>query len=252
MELKILHINSHYNQGGAAKVVTCIHEQLKLEGIESYVAYGRGKVINDPKVIRFNTVPEIYSSALFTRVTGISGWFNIAATKRLMNQMKKWNPDLIHLHAVHGYYLNLPLLFQYINDNDIPCVWTFHDCYAFVGKCGYYFECTLWKSGCGHCPHVHNYPKRQWFDFTRWMWKKKRKLFTEGNKKVIVTPSEWLTNEAKASFFRKYPCLTIRNGIDTDTVFYPRNKKEVRKKYGYQESEKIVLGIAVEIGRAHV
>ena len=77
--LKILQINSHYNQGGAAKIVTCIHEQLKLEGMESYVAYGRGKVINDPNVVRFNTVPEIYGSALFTRVTGLSGWFNYAA-----------------------------------------------------------------------------------------------------------------------------------------------------------------------------
>lgn len=159
--------------------------------------------------------------------------------------MKQWKPDIIHMHALHGYYLNFPILFDYINKNQIPCVWTFHDCHAFVGNCGYFFECRKWENGCGNCPNIEIYPKSQWFDFTKWMWKRKKELFTQTEHKVIVTPSDWLTNEAKKSFFGQYDCCTIRNGIDVEHTFYPRDRKACRKKYGYNMEEKIILGIAI-------
>ncbi|MBE5883532.1 MAG: glycosyltransferase [Lachnospiraceae bacterium] len=243
--MRILQINSHYNQGGAAKIVACIHRQLLASGQESYVAYGRGTRPTEENIYQFNKVPEIYFAALFSRVAGINGWSNRWATKRLLSYIDKVQPDLIHMHALHGYYLNFPMLFAYINKHAIPCVWTFHDCHAFVGNCGYYFDCDKWKSGCGKCPHIHNYPTSQFFDFTRFMWKRKKELFTSGQSKVIVSPSDWLTEQAKQSYFGKYPCITIRNGIDTEKTFYPRDRKQCREKYGYTQDERIVLGIAV-------
>ncbi len=243
--MKILQINSHYNQGGAARIVTCIHRQLLEDGEEAYVAYGRGRDSGDSNVYQFGKTPEIYVSALMSRLTGISGWYNRAATKRLITYMDRIKPDLVHLHALHGYYLNLPMLFGYINDHGIPCVWTFHDCYAFTGNCGYFFECDKWKSGCGNCPNVQTYPKSQWFDFTGWMWKHKKELFTRGSEKIIVTPSDWLTKEAQKSFLGQYECITIRNGIEVKDVFYPRGKARCREKYGYAQEDKLILGIAV-------
>lgn len=243
--MKILQINSHYNQGGAARIVACIHRQLLANGEESYVAYGRGSRPTEENIYQFNKVPEIYFSALFSRVVGINGWCNRMATKRLIAFIDKVKPDIIHLHALHGYYLNFPVFFDYVNQKNIPCVWTFHDCHAFVGNCGYYFECEKWKEGCGKCPHIHNYPTSQFFDFTGFMWKRKKKLFTAGGKKIIVSPSDWLTEQAKQSYFGKYPCITIRNGIDTEKIFYPRDRKACREKYGYTQEEKLVLGIAV-------
>lgn len=244
-KMKILQINSHYDQGGAARIVACIHRQLLLQGEQSYVAYGRGKKSEDSDVYRFNYVPEVYFSALISRIVGINGWVNQAATRRLITFIESVQPDIIHLHALHGYYLNFNLLFQYINKRNIPCVWTFHDCHAFVGNCGYYFDCAKWKNGCGKCPRLHSYPKSQFFDFTGFMWKRKKELFTQGDNKIIVTPSDWLTKEAKQSFFGKYPCITIRNGIDAEHTFYPRDKQECRKKFGYSLEDKLVLGIAV-------
>lgn len=243
--MKILQINSHYNQGGAARIVACIHRQLLEDGEEAYVAYGRGHASADSNVYQFGKTPEIYISALMSRLTGISGWFNRAATKRLIAYMDRIKPDLVHLHALHGYYLNLPMLFGYMNAHGIPCVWTFHDCYAFTGNCGYFFECDQWKSGCGNCPNVQTYPKSQWFDFTHWMWKRKKELFTGGADKIIVTPSDWLTNEARKSFLGQYECITIRNGIEVKNVFYPRGKERCREKYGYAQEDKLILGIAV-------
>lgn len=241
----ILQINSHYNQGGAARIVACIHRQLLEDGQESYVAYGRGAKPDEPNIYRFDEVPEIYFSALVSRVLGLNGWTNRMATKRLIALIEQIKPDVIHLHALHGYYLNFPVLFDYINEKQIPCVWTFHDCHAFVGNCGYFFDCRKWEKGCEHCPSIHGYPTSQFFDFTRFMWKRKKELFTAGDKKIIVTPTHWLTEEAKHSYFGKYPCRTIRNGIDAKNIFYPRNKEACREKYGYESTDKLVLGIAV-------
>ena len=249
--MRILQINSHYDQGGAARIVACIHRQLLADGEASYVAYGRGDIKpseadrQGKNVWRFNQPAEVYLSALTSRIIGIHGWSNTMATKRLLRFIDRIKPDVIHLHALHGYYLNFPMLFSYINEKEIPCVWTFHDCFAFAGNCGYFFECDRWKSGCGSCPDVQRYPKSQFFDFTGWMWKRKKDMFTQGDRKIIVTPSVWLTEESKRSYFGKYPCLTIRNGIDVEGSFYPRDREKCRKKYSYGLQDKLVLGIAV-------
>ena len=243
--MKILQINSHYDQGGAARIVACIHRQLLQNGQQSFVAYGRGMGQEEENVFRFNRTAEVYFSAFMSRVTGINGWWNHKATGRLISFIEQIQPDIIHLHALHGYYLQFARFFDYINARGIPCVWTFHDCHAFVGNCGYYFDCDKWKTGCGNCSHIHNYPNSQFFDFTSFMWKKKKELFTECDKKIIVTPSEWLAKEVKQSFFGKYPCVIIHNGIDVHRLFYPRNREKCREKYGFSKKEKLVLGIAV-------
>lgn len=243
--MRILQINSHYDQGGAARIAACIHRQLRAEGIDSYVAYGRGRRSEETNVYRFDRLPEIYTSALLSRLTGLNGWWNRIATRRLIAYIRKIQPDIIHMHALHGYYLNYSMLFRYINEHNIPCVWTFHDCHAFVGNCGYFFDCEKWQTGCGECPYLHNYPISQFFDFTHYMWKNKRAWFTAGDRKVIVTPSDWLTAEAKKSFFGKYSCVTIHNGIDVISTFYPRDVENCRKKYGYASWDRLVLGIAV-------
>lgn len=243
--MRILQINSHYDKGGAARIVACIHRQLLKDGVDSYVAFGRGKQPEEANVYRFNKTPEIYFSALFSRISGLNGWSNRRATKRLIAYIEKVKPDVLHLHALHGYYLNFPLLFNYINEKKIPCVWTFHDCHAFVGNCGFFFECDRWQQGCGDCPHIRNYPQSLFFDFTKYMWKRKKALFTEGGRKIIVSPSDWLTEAAKTSFLGQYPCVTVRNGIDVWKTFYPRDKASCRAKYGYRQDEKLVLGIAV-------
>lgn len=243
--MRILQINSHYNQGGAARIVACIHGQLREDGQESYVAYGRGAKVEDASVYRFDTTPEIYFSALASRLSGLNGWFNRLATRRLIRYIDRIQPDILHLHTLHGYYLNFPMLFAYINAHKLPCVWTFHDCHAFVGNCGYYFDCERWRTGCGRCPRRKGYPASLFFDFTKYMWRRKRELFTGTAPKIIVTPSDWLASQTGNSFFGKYPCVTIRNGIDTKHTFYPRDKRICRKKYGYSMEEKLVLGIAV-------
>ena len=231
--MKILQINSHYNQGGAARIVACIHRQLLADGVDSHVAYGRGTKVEETGVHMFGSRLGVYMSAFLSRFIGLNGYFNHHATRKLLRLIDEIQPDIIHMHVLHGYYLNVPMLFHYINEHHIPCVWTFHDCHAFVGNCGYYLDCRKWEKGCECCPYLKKYPTSQWFDHTRKMWLEKRELFTQGDRKIVVAPSDWLKKEAEKSFLSKYECRTIHNGIDTKNTFYPRKQDECRKKYGY-------------------
>ena len=181
--VKVLQINSHYDQGGAARIVATLHRQLLKKGIESYVAYGRGETNQEEKVYKFGSISGSYMSALCSRLSGWNGYFNQNETKKLIHFMEQIQPDIIHMHVLHGYYNNVPMLFHYINKNNIPCVWTFHDCHAFVGNCGYFFDCRSWESGCGNCPYLRNYPVSRWFDQTREMWQQKKELFTKNTNK---------------------------------------------------------------------
>jgi len=242
--MRILQINSHYDQGGAARIVACIHRQLSEEGQEAFVAYGRGNSPAERNTYCFDKPPEIYASALWSRLSGLNGWGNRLATRRLLRYIDRINPQVVHLHAIHGYYLNFVMLFQYLDRKQIPCVWTFHDCHAFVGNCGYFFDCRQWESGCKKCPYLQNYPASLFFDWTGFMWRRKKELFTQG-KRVIVTPSEWMAEEVKKSFFKNFPCITVRNGIDTEHIFYPRDRRQCREKYGFMPEEPLVLGVAV-------
>lgn len=244
--MKILQISSHYNQGGAAKIVTYIHGQLKKDGIEVKTLYGRGEVQKEQGVTLYGNSLNVLTDAFFSRVTGYSGCFSKSSTRRLLREIEAFSPDVVHLHALHGYHLHIPMLFAYLREKKIPWVWTFHDCYAFTGNCGYHFDCDKWKEGCGDCPYVQNYPKSFFLDRSREMWAQKKELFTMGQRGVVVAPSKWLTMEAKESFFGSYECITIPNGIDTENTFYPRNQAEIRKKLGFGGDEHIVLGIAAD------
>jgi len=245
ISMKVLQINSHYDQGGAARIVAALHRQLLRRGVESHVAYGRGAKHAEENVHFFGDTPGIYISAIGSRLLGINGYFNKRATGKLIQLIEKIQPDMVHMHVLHGYYVNVPMLFHYINKVQIPCIWTFHDCHAFTGKCGYFFDCRQWEQGCKSCPYLKSYPSSLLLDCTRKMWKDKKGLFTVGEKKWIVTPSFWLQTEVEKSFFSKYSCVTINNGIDTENTFYPRDREALRKKYGFLSEEKLILGVAV-------
>ena len=242
--MKILMINAFYNQGGAGKIVAYLHEELQKRGHQSGVAYGRGRVTKDKYVYRISYKWEVYLEGLVTRILGIHGFTNVIGTLKFIKFINQYKPDIIHLHGLHGYYINLSILMNYINKRKISCVWTFHDDLAFTGNCGYFYKCNKWKTSCYECDKIQDYPKSNFFDFTNFMWILKKKLFTLTDNKIIVSPSEWMTNDARQSFFDKYECVTINNGIDTENVFYNRGKIKCREKHGYSITDKIVLGIA--------
>ncbi|MBR3825820.1 MAG: glycosyltransferase [Lachnospiraceae bacterium] len=242
--MKVLQISSHYDWGGAACVVATLHRQWLSKDMEAYAAYGRGTYPKDKNTFRFGTKLEVCFSVMLSRITGWNGCFNRRSTARLIRKIEQIQPDIIHMHVLHGYYINVPMLFHYINKNKIPYIWTMHDCHAFTGNCGYFFDCRGWEEGCGNCPYLKNYPKSLIFDHTARMWLRKKELY--GNSKgEIVAPSPWLFREIKKSFLGKADCRVIPNGIDTTIFRYTKEKDKLREKYGYAKDEKIILGVAI-------
>lgn len=183
---------------------------------------------------------------LFSRATGIDGRLSLFAIKRFLSKHKE--ASLIHLHNLHGYYLNLPYLFRYIKKHRIPVVWTLHDCWAFTGHCPHFTmaKCDKWKTGCHHCPQYREYPQSL-VDNSRWMYRWKKKWFTGVEDMTIVTPSQWLADLVKESFLKDYPVKVIHNGIDLK-IFKP-TPSDFRERYEIPAEKSVLLGVAFGWGK---
>lgn len=175
------------------------------------------------------------------KLTGIQDIFSFFATLNLVRKMKKYSPDVIHLNVINDKIINIPLFVRFVNKNNIAVVWTMHDCRAFTGQCPYFDEvdCFRWKIGCGKCPICETK-----IDNTHITWNIRRKWETKIKRMVIVTPSKWLANYVKQSFFKNYPVKVIYNGVDIDG-FSKKTGLDVRKEYGIPENKKIILGCSI-------
>ena len=178
---------------------------------------------------------------------GMDGCFSQIGTRKLIKALEQFQPDIIHLHNVHGYRMNLPMLFAYIKKHNVRVVWTLHDCWTFTGHCPYFVlaKCDKWKTGCHHCPQPRVYPK-MYFDASKTMYEMKRKWFCGISDMTIVTPSQWLADLAQQSFLQGYPVKVINNGIDL-SIFRP-TPSDFRERYGIGQDEYILLSVAFDWG----
>lgn len=181
------------------------------------------------------------------QITGLTECFSYFGTKKLIKEFNKIKPDVIHLHNLHGNYINLPLLFEYLKKSNAKIVWTLHDCWNFTGHCPHFdmIGCDKWKTCCGDCPEYKEYPKSA-FDNSKFMYLLKKKWFTGMDNLTIVTPSDWLAGLVKQSFLKDYPVKVINNGIDL-SVFKP-TESDFRQKCAC-EDKNIILGVAFGWGK---
>ena len=242
--MKIVQINCVPN-GSTGHIASDIHNKLLELGYESHFAYGVGQcdLENTYKISNwFDNHLHVYLS----RYTGFHGFFSVFATLRFVKYLKQIKPDLVHLHNIHGYYINVPILFNYLKKNNIETMWTFHDCWPFTGKCTHYtvVGCDKWKTECANCPQRRQYPSSYWFDTSRIHYKYKKKLFTSLQDLTITTVSEWLKKQVEMSYLSKYPVVRIYNGIDVSKFKRCYNFEEIHKKYNISAGYKIILGVA--------
>lgn len=241
--MKVLQINSVCGFGSTGRIATDLYKVLEEQGHECLIAYGRGTAPEGINSYKIGTNLDTYLHVARTRLLDQHGYGSKKPTIELVKKIKEYNPDVIHLHNLHGYYLNLEVLFNYLAQSNKPVVWTLHDCWAFTGHCAYfdYIGCDKWKDECGNCPQKKIYPNSYGLDNSYNNFNQKKALFTRLNNLTIITPSQWLANLVKESFLNKYPIQVINNGIDLN-VFKPTSS-EFRKKY-HLEEKKIILGVA--------
>ena len=243
--MKILMVNTEFNRGGAAQIARTLFQSLNQKNeFECYFAYGRGEKIDDERTIKFAYLPEVYSQGLLTRCFGLQGYGSWFSTKRLEKFIIKEKFDLIHLHNLHGYYLNLDFI-KFLGRLNIPAVWTLHDGWPITGRCAYWFDCEKWKTGCEKCSDLNRYPKT-FIDSSSFMWKKKKEYFNSGWNPIIVCPSQWLADKVKESYLSKYQVKVIPNAIDIE-IFKPKVKDFIRKKLKVSSNRKVILFAAANL-----
>lgn len=236
--MKIAQINTVCGNGSVGRITVDIYHALRKSGHEGKIFYGRRTAPEGVEAELFGSSPDMGIHVLHTFFEGTHGFASKGQTKKLIENLKQYAPDLIHLHNIHGFYLDVEELFAYLKVCGKPIIWTLHDCWSFTGHCAYFdfVQCEKWKTGCENCPqHRNTYPYAIFQDASKKNYVRKKAAFQGVKGLTIVTPSKWLGELVKESFLKEYPVKVIPNGIDLER-FVPQQRKS-RNKH-------LVLGVA--------
>jgi len=246
--MRILQINSFCGVASTGRIANDIHHLLQQQGHESLVTYARGTAKYCPDGFKFAGDFNFLFHVAYTFATDRHAFASVLATRRLIRKIESYQPDLVHLHVVHGYYVNINLLFNYLKKSNIPIVWTQHDCWAFTGHCGYFdfAQCDRWKTQCHHCPEKYRYPISLLLDNSRRNYQDKKKLFNGFLNMVLVTPSYWLSGLIQQSYLKSYPVRVIPNGVNL-AVFKP-HESDFRERY-HCTDRFVILAVATVWGK---
>lgn len=241
---KLLQINTSVNTGSTGRIAEEIGQYALSKGWESYIAYGRNETPSKSKLIKIGTDLDIKLHVIQTRLFDRHGLSSKISTEKLIEQIKNIKPDVIQLHNLHGYYLNIEILFSFLSIAKIPVFWTLHDCWSMTGHCTYFdfIGCEKWEKECFSCPQKNIYPSSILIDNSKQNYHLKKKLFTSVKGMTIVSVSNWLNNIVKKSFLLNNTLRVIHNGIDTNT-FSPTSKNAFREKYNLIDKF-VILGVA--------
>lgn len=246
--MKILQVNTVIRGSSVGRIMADLYEMINASGNEGLVAVGREPWQEGYQGVLIGNKGDFYRHVMKNFFQGEGGFGSGEVTKKFLSWVDQEKPDLIHLHNIHGFYLQIELLFDYIKKRNIPVVWTLHDCWSFTGHCAYYdfAACDKWKNGCNTCVHhAKVYPYALFKDNTIASYARKRKAFCGVENLTVVTPSQWLKGQVKQSFLREYPVRVIPNGVDLN-VFCPesREKAHAGQSGKQEETFKTVLGVA--------
>ncbi len=247
MKKKVLFLNTVVGKGSVGRLIIGLSSALKEVGHEPYIAFGRWDAPLGFASYRINNKADIYFHGIMSRLTDRHGLYSSGATKKLIEVMRGAEPDIIHLHNIHGYYVNYEILFSFLKDEFAPrggrVVWTLHDCWSFTGHCVHFEHagCDRWKEGCFDCPEKGQYPASILLDSSAENYVRKLEAFTEVPNLTLVTPSEWLRDRVQESFLKDYPVKVIPTGIDL-SVFKPE-PSDIRERYGIG-AKTLILGVA--------
>lgn len=237
---KLLQINTVVNSGSVGRIAEQLGSTMINQGWESYIAYGRGIGQSRSNILRIGKSSDIIIHGAVTRLLDRHGLGSATATRKFIKDIERLSPDIIHLHNIHGYYINYPVLFDFLKHYGAPVVWTLHDCWAFTGHCSHFTAagCYKWRSQCGACRQKRLYPESFLLDRSSDNYNDKKQSFQGCDNLHIVVVSDWLGSMVKQSFLADYPMHRIYNGVDLD-IFKP-----VRLKQYSSAPRPYVLGIA--------
>jgi len=243
MSIKIFQISSEVNSGSVGRIAEQIGEEVIKEGWKSYIAYARDNQISTSETIKIGNNFSIIKHGILTRLTDRHGFGSEKVTLELIRKIEDIDPDIVQLQHMHGYFINIQVLFNYLSKKNIPVVWTFHDCWSFTGHCAHfeYIGCEKWLTHCEKCPQTNEYPK-SFVDQSYKNFEDKRRLFNSVSNITIVPVSKWLGRLVEKSFFQNSRIKVIHNGIDLEK-FTVKPNNTIKKSLNI-EDKFLILGVA--------
>ncbi len=223
----LVEINTVVNNS-TGRIMHDIQREADISGMETLSIVGRRHVYTDVPCVKYGNAVSFWTHVIWTTLTdrhGLEPVLSVIYTRKMVRRIREANPDIIHLHNIHGYYLHYPTLMKYLAyEYKGKIIWTFHDLWPITGHCAYYsaVNCDKWMTGCNHCPNKKRYPVSLGLDGSRKNYEIKKELFTSLSNLTITVPSEWMASQVKQSFMGKYPVEVIHNGIDTEVFDYNR------------------------------
>jgi len=240
----LLQISVDINSGSVGRIAEQIGEIAISAGWESYIAYARDYQPSKSKEIKIGNSLNIYYHVAQTRLFDNHCLASTRATRKFIRKIEEIKPDIIQIHQLHGYFINIKVLFEYLSKVNIPIVWTLHDCWAMTGHCAYFSDinCNKWKIECHHCPKKGNYPASLLLDRSQKNFHLKKKIFTLLHNMTIVTVSDWLKNLAGESFLSKYNIFSIKNGVDLNKFIPSEDNAFISQKYNVT-GKFVIIGV---------
>ena len=242
---KLIQINTVCN-ASTGRIMGDIQREAIRQGYDTFSFVGRRKPFPDIPCEKFGNFFSFWGHVVMNTVFDRQGYGSYFSTKKLIRRLREDQPDIIHLHNLHGYYLYLPALFRYLKQEFTGQIfWTFHDCWPFTGHCPYFtmIGCNKWEEKCYACPNKRSYPISLFFDASTRNYKDKRRMFSGFSNLTIITPSAWMEKLVKKSFMNQYPTEIISNGIDLSIFTYTKDSS-IYAKYNIPRNKKVLLGVA--------
>jgi len=242
---KLFQICVEGNTGSTGRIAEAIGKTVISKGWESYIAFGRFRRPSNSKTIQIGSPVSVFFHGLQTRLLDRHGLGSRRATTKLIEQITAINPDVIHLHHLHGYYANIVVLFEFLSKCSKPVVWTFHDCWSFTGHCTHFDSvgCEKWKTECNNCQQLSDYPASCFIDRSKKNFLLKKELFNSVPDLTVVSVSYWLDRVVGDSFLKGVKRAVIYNGVNTDLFFPITNAEVVKLKY-HVRGKFLILGVA--------
>lgn len=242
--MTVLHINAVYGHGSTGVIVQDIHNMSLQNGIDSYVAYAYPNCkVNDKHAYIMGSKIDYKLHAVLSRINGKQAYFSKKSTEKLLGEIDKIKPSIVHLHNLHSNYIHLNMLLKHLADNSIPTIITLHDCWFYTGGCFHYTnaKCSRWLTDCGKCPKKKIDTPAYFFDKSQFILADRKKYLSKIENLTVVGVSEWITEEARKTFLKNAKTLTIYNGVDLE--FYKPVESNFRKRHNLG-NKFLILGMA--------
>jgi len=245
--MKIVQINAVHTIRSTGRQVVELCDFYRSKNHECTIAFSIGEKIENTYKIGNSIDRRIH--AFLSRLFGNQGYYSKRSTKKFINFLKTYKPDIVHLNNLHANYINLKLLLNYLACHDIPTVITLHDCWFYTGKCTHYTlkSCYRWKKSCGNCPQLKTDNVSWIFDRTSKTLNDKKKLINNIPRLAVVGVSRWITSEARQSILKDATFITnVYNWIDLNV--FRSVKSNNSQKYPNLENKYILIGVASSWG----